>query len=88
MAAQAFDYTVVVIYDIRITYFHCTCTYTVQHRYMFLMIFLSPEDHIDMKKKLESPLKPPNCELTGELPFSMDAFEHLEVWISTGSYHL
>lgn len=39
---------------------------------------IRPEDHIDMKKKLESPLKPPNCELIGELPFSMDAFEHLE----------
>lgn len=56
--------------------------------YMFLMIFSSPEDHIDMEKKLESPLKPPNCELIGDLPFSMDAFEHLEVQISTGCYHL
>nr|XP_022314692.1 tetratricopeptide repeat protein 17-like isoform X1 [Crassostrea virginica] len=39
---------------------------------------IRPEDHIDMKKKLGSPLEAPNCELIEELPFSMDAFEHLE----------
>lgn len=56
--------------------------------YMFLMIFLSFEDYIDMKKKLEFFLKFLNCELIGELLFSMDVFEYLEVRISIGCYYL
>ena len=47
-----------------------------------LTSYQSPEDHIDMKKKLGSPLEAPNCELIEELPFSMDAFEHLEANIT------
>lgn len=56
--------------------------------YMFLMIFLSFEDYIDMKKKLEFFLKFLNCEFIGDLSFSMDVFEYLEVRISIGCYYL
>lgn len=56
--------------------------------YMFLMIFLSFEDYIDMKKKLEFFLKFLNCEFIGDLLFSMDVFEYLEVRISIGCYYL